>query len=110
MRRCQAWLGSTRTATESPRGSAFSLRHHARDMAHLAAGPHAGFAVEMNGGTGHLQPLAIFLHLVADEVDHLDPAAAYRRCQRPAGDRPHVLLELRNRGAVDGPMAGVVHA
>src|ERR1043166_1040355 len=78
---------------------ALLLRCDARDVTHLAARPHARLAVEMNRGARHIEPLAIFLHLGADEVDHLDPAAAHRRRQGPAGDRAHVLLALRDGGA-----------
>ena len=47
--------------------------------------------------------------LVADQVVHLDPAEAGGRAERPAADGADMLLELRGRSALDGPVAGIVN-
>src|SRR5579862_3894419 len=78
-------------------------------MAHLAAGPHRGLAVKMHRGSWNREPAPVILDLAADEVRHLDAPAADRLAERPAGHRADVLLELRHRGAVERPMAGIVH-
>src|SRR5580704_979548 len=86
-----------------------SVRKDARHMAHLAAGPHRALAVKMHRRSGNIEPVPVILDLAADEVRHLDPTAADRLAERPAGHRADVLLELRHRGAVEGPMAGIMH-
>src|SRR5580693_2053591 len=78
-------------------------------MPHLAAGPHRTLAVKMHRRPGNREPAPVILDLAADEVRHLDPAAADRLAERPAGHRADVLLELRYRGAVQGPMARIMH-
>src|SRR5580704_9356112 len=86
-----------------------SVRKHTGDVTHLAAGAYGGLAVEVDGGTGNLQPALEILNLAADEIDHLHTAAADRFGQRPARYRPDMLLELRHRSSVQRPMAGIVH-
>src|ERR1051326_6804715 len=108
MRRCLAWAGLYQNCGGKSTLSGLSLRDDVGDVPHLAAGADTRLAVEMHGGARHPEPLAIFLHLGADEVDHFDPSAAHRCRQRPTGDRADVLLELGNRSAVDGPAAGIV--
>ena len=52
-------------------------------------------------------PLPV-VHIVADQVLHLDPAEALRAAQGPAADGPDMLLELGRHGAPQRPMAGIV--
>jgi hypothetical protein len=78
-------------------------------MAHLAARPRRALAVEVNGGAGHRQPLLVVEDIVADQVGHGDLAVTNRLAERPAGNRPDVLLELRDRGAVQRPVPGIMH-
>jgi hypothetical protein len=60
---------------------------------------------------GHAQQ-AVAVGQRADEVDHRRVAAAGHRAaaERQAEHRAHVVLELRGHGALDRPVAGVVHA
>src|SRR4051794_34452288 len=60
-------------------------------VAHLAAGTRAVLAVEVYGGIGHAQPPGVVIDLVADQVDHFDPAVTDRPAERPAGHRADVL-------------------
>ena len=78
------------------------------DVPHFAAGPD-GLAVEMDGCSGHREQLRILVDHTSDQVDHLDLAVTNGMAQRPSGDRPDVLLELRDRCSVDGPVSGIVH-
>src|SRR6266404_5911431 len=86
-----------------------SLGCYARHVAHLAAVAYRRFAVEVDERARHREPLRIVRDLGADQIDHLDPSAAHGLAERPAGDRADMLLELRHGGAVDGPVAGIVH-
>src|SRR5271154_5663783 len=88
--------------------SARSVGKKPGHMSHLAARPDLGLAVEVHGRSRNAKPAAIILDLAADQVGHLAPAMADRLAERPAGHRPDMLLELRHRGAVQRPMAGIV--
>ncbi len=59
-------------------------------------------------GAGLGENLVPAVDVVADQVFHLDRLAQPGGGERPAGDRADVLLELRDRGAVLGPMARIV--
>src|SRR5581483_10453578 len=89
-------------------GSA-GFRSDLRDMAHLAAGPRRSLAVDVNGCAGNRQPFGIARNLVPDQVGHGDLAMPDRLAERPAGNRADVLLELRDRGAVQRPVPGIMH-
>ena len=78
-------------------------------MSHLAARPRRALAVEVHGGAGHRQPSLVVEDVVADQIGHGDRAMADRLAERPAGDGADVLLELRDRGAVERPVPGIVH-
>src|SRR5215468_4498426 len=86
------------------------LMYHPRHVTHLAAGTGAVLAIEMDGRARHIEPAGVIRDLIADQVDHFDPPVAHRPAERPAGDCADVLLELRDRAAIEGPMAGIVHA
>src|SRR6185295_5951860 len=86
-----------------------ACRGYFGDMAHLAARPRRALAVEVNRGAGHRQPLLVAQDIVADQVGHGDLAVTNRLAERPAGNRPYVLLELRDRGTVQRPMPGIMH-
>src|ERR1700704_4116176 len=90
--------------------SSSGLAHDPCDMAHLAAVTYGSLAVEMHERAGHGEPLLVGFDLSADQIDHLDTAVTHWLAERPARDGPDVLLELRDGCAVDGPMAGIVHA
>jgi len=83
---------------------------HFGDVAHLAAGARRALAVQMHRGTGDGEPLLVVQDVVADQVGHGDVAMAHRFAERPTGDRADVLLELRDRSAVERPVTGIVHA
>src|SRR5580700_673454 len=86
-----------------------SLRKDTGDVPHLAARTDRGLAVEVQGGSGDFKPAAKVLDLAADEVGHFHTAVADWLGERPASHRPDMLLELRYRSTVQGPMAGIVH-
>src|SRR6185437_2057356 len=80
---------STRMGDESPLGCgpAPSIGQEARDVPHLAARAHRDLAVEVHGGARNGQPFSVIVDLVADQIDHFDPALADGLRQRPAGPR-----------------------
>src|SRR5690606_2403939 len=80
------------------------------DVAHFPSGPRLVLAVEMQRRAAVAEDVAPAIRLLSDEIAHLDLAVPARRAERPAADRPHMLLELGGHGAVDGPMAGIVNA
>ena len=55
------------------------------------------------------QDLLQGIGIVPNQVFHLDPAETSDVAQWPAADCPHMLLELRRRGAAERPVAGIVH-
>src|SRR5262249_723106 len=85
-----------------------SIIKKARHVPHLPAGAHGDLAVKVNGGARNGEPFSIVIDLMADQIGHFDPAFTYRFGERPAGHSPNVLLELRNGGAVERPMPGIV--
>src|SRR5579871_4798364 len=78
-------------------------------MAHLAVGADFELAVEMQREIRLGEDVAPFLSVLADQIMHFSPAAPSRDSERPAGYGADVLLELRRLGALDRPMAGIVH-
>ena len=66
-------------------------------------------AIKMHGGAGDGQPLLVAEDIVANQVRHGHLAMADRFAERPAGDGADVLLELRDRGAVQRPVPGIMH-
>src|SRR3984957_20333716 len=78
-------------------------------MTHLAPGADGRLAVKMHGSAGNTEPFSITFDLMADQIDHFHAAMADGLCERPAGDRADVLLELRHRGSVERPMAGIMY-
>src|SRR5215831_19412770 len=78
-------------------------------MAHLPAGPRLSLAVDVNGGARNGQPLRVGVDFVSDQIGHGDLAMTNRLSERPAGDGTDMLLELRDRGAVKRPVAGIMH-
>src|SRR5689334_13267081 len=73
-------------------------------MAHLAAGSRFRLAVEMQVSPGLGQDPLPCVHIVADEVLHFHAAETGSRSQRPAADRPDMLLELGRCGPAEGPV------
>src|SRR5882672_367440 len=82
---------------------------HLRDMAHLPARPGCALAIEVNGRARFGQPRLVAVDLVPDQIGHGDGAVTDRLAERPARNGPDMLLELRDRGPVERPMAGIVH-
>src|SRR5215217_2436528 len=80
-----------------------------RDVSHLAACPGFRLAVEVQVRARLGQDLLPGIGIVPDQVLHLDPTETSGIAQWPAADRPHMLLELRGRGAAERPMAGIVY-
>src|SRR6185437_12690231 len=76
-------------------------------MAHLAAAPRFPLAVEL-WPDACAQPGRNRGDLVADEVFHHYRGEARRVAQRPAGNRPDVLLELIRYADCFGPMPGIM--
>src|ERR1700724_4886977 len=80
-----------------------------RHVPHFAARPRRTLAVEMNGRPRHGEPLLIFEDLVPDQVGHGHGSVTHRLGAWPAGNGADVLLELRDRSAVQGPVPRIVH-
>src|SRR3974390_3109065 len=78
-------------------------------MTHLATWPGCALAVKVDRGSGNREPLRIVVDLVPDQVRHGDLAMADGFAERPSSDRANMLLELRDRGAVQRPVPGIVH-
>jgi len=76
-------------------------------MAHLAAAPRFPLAVEL-WPDACAQPGRNRGDLVADEVLHHHRGEARRVAQRPAGNRPDVLLELIRYADCFGPVPGIM--
>src|ERR1700730_4247863 len=87
-----------------------SLLENPGYMPHFPAWADRGFAVEMHAGTRRCEPFGVVFDFAPDQVDHLDPPVANWRCERPSSNRADVLLELRDRCAVNRPVPGIVHA
>src|SRR5277367_2829805 len=92
-----------------PRLQRRRLGKDAGDVAHLAVRADFELAVEMEGEVWLGEDVAPFLGVLADQVVHFGPAAPGRGAERPAGDGADMLLELRGLGALDRPVAGIVH-
>ena len=73
-------------------------------MAHLAAGPRLGLAVEVDGSAGLGGKLAPFLDVGADQIGHHRIAVAGGLAERPAANRPDMVLELAREAGVERPM------
>src|SRR5690606_27072391 len=82
----------------------------ARDMAHLAAGPCLGLAVEMQAEVALGQQSVDAVDLVADQVLHGAVAMAAGVAERQAGNGADMLLELRHRAGGLRPVSGIVDA
>ncbi len=88
-------------------GCRLSGSHHG-DMPHFAAGAGLGPAVDMDGGARNRQPVLVgrrFRPRSGWSWSHA--AEPPGRGERPAGDGPDMLLELRHRTAVQCPVAGI---
>src|ERR1700684_1093289 len=83
---------------------------HLGDMPHLAPGPGCALAVEVNGGARNRQPIHITVDLLPDPVGHGSFAVADGFAERPSRNRTDMLLELRDRRAVQRPVSRIVHA
>src|SRR5262245_40974736 len=82
-----------------------------RDVSHLASRTRLPLAVDMHGGSRNGQPLCGVVHFRPNQVHHFYAAAeAQWTAKWPPRNRPDVLLELRDRRAVDGPVARIVNA
>src|SRR5262249_19965077 len=77
---------------------------------HLAARPRRPLAVEVHRGARNRQPARIIVDVVADQIGHGDLAVADGLAQRPPGNRPDMLLALRDRCAVQRPVSAIVSA
>src|ERR1700744_6787185 len=80
-----------------------------RDMPHLPAWARRPLAVEMYRCAWNGQPLRVGIDFVADQVGHGHPAVPDGLAERPARNGPDMLLELRNRGPVEGPMSRIMY-
>src|SRR6202051_2907992 len=87
----------------------FFRRRHLGHMPHFAARPRRTLAVEVDGRARDGQPLLVAIDIVADQIGHGARPMAHRLAERPAGDGADVLLELRDRRAVERPVPGIVH-
>src|SRR4051812_47623140 len=79
------------------------------EMSHFPARPYLRFPVMMQRQPRLGRPLTPAFDLVADQILHHRIAVARWRGERPAGNRPYMLLELRDGAGIDGPMAGIMH-
>src|ERR1700730_9671905 len=84
-------------------------------MAHLAARPRVRLPVKVRAGSGLAEDFSAGENIFADQIIHFDMAAGLRAVaaggsERPAGDRPDMLLELRGGGAVERPVTGIMDA
>src|SRR2546430_1867411 len=79
-------------------------------MPHLAAGPRLGFSIKMERSHGLRCEACPIVGLIAQQICHDCIAVAIRIAERPAGNGADVLLELRYRTSIDGPVAGIVDA
>ena len=89
--------------------------YDAGHMAHLAARPRVRFAVKMQARAGLAEDFCPGEDIFADQIIHFDMPAGFRAVaaggsERPAGDRPDMLLELRGGGAVERPVTGIMDA
>jgi hypothetical protein len=91
-----------------------------REVAHLAAAPRLGLAVQVQVHPGqrehggprrrHRRAAAVGKPQVAQQVQHHRRRVQPRHHQRQAGQRAHLQLELRDVAAVDAVVARVVRA
>src|SRR6476619_1113278 len=80
-------------------------------MAHLAAGAALAFAVDVNVEVRLGDQRGPAVDVVAYEIVHHGALAdELGRPRRKIADRADMLLELRGDGALDRPVAAVVHA
>jgi len=78
-------------------------------MAHFPAWTRFRLAVEVKARARLAEDLLPGEYLFADQIPHFDARAmARRRAERPAGDGPDMLLELRGQRPVESPMAGIM--
>src|SRR3954452_25520599 len=108
MSTCGTALDSAKSSLFDPISGFWRCRADFGDMPHLAAGPRRALAIEMHGGAGNRQPLLVVVDVVPNQIGHGDLTMAHRLAERPAGNRPDVLLKLRNRGAVHRPVPGIM--
>src|ERR1700730_5147740 len=84
-------------------------------MTHLAARPRAPLAVKMQARAGLAEDFCPGQDIFADQIIHFDMPAVFRAVaacgsERPASDRPDMLLELRGGSAVERPVTGIMDA
>ena len=89
--------------------------YDAGHMAHLAARPRVRFTVKMQARAGLAEDFCPGKDIPADQIFHFDMPAGFRAVaaggsERPAGNRPDMLLELRGGGAVERPVTGIMDA
>src|SRR5580700_11254812 len=99
--------GVEKSTNHGPPLSRSSFRKDTSDVPHFAARARGGLAVKMDGGSGNFEPALEILYFAADEISHFHATVADRFGERPAGYRPDMLLELRHRGPIQRPMAGI---
>jgi len=76
-----------------------------RHMPHFPARSRWPLAIEVHGRAWNRQPLFVAVDLVPDQVGHGDRAMSDRLAERPSGNGADMLLELRDRRAVQRPNA-----
>src|SRR6478736_4117913 len=109
MSTCGTALDSANLAYLTQSAGFWRRRANFGDMPHLAAGARRALAIEMHSGAGNRQPLLVVVDIVPDQIGHRDRGVADRFAERPAGNGPYVLLELRDGGAVQRPVPGIMH-
>src|SRR6202171_5714431 len=78
-------------------------------MPHLAARPRRTLAVKVDGRARDGQPLLIIIDIVPDQIGHGDRAVTDRLAERPACNGADMLLELRDRRAIERPVPGIMY-
>ena len=89
---------------------ALALGKQPGDVAHFAARARLGLAVEVDGGAGLGGEGAPFVDIGADQIGHHRIAVARRLAERPAANRPNMVLELADETGIERPMAGIMDA
>ena len=79
-------------------------------MTHFTARTALRLAVKMQAGLRLASEILPVCRLIAQKIGHDHVAVALRASERPAGDSPDMLLELRNNAGIHGPVAGIVDA